>query len=90
MIEVLSESNPVARKNHDCMACDFILSTGISGFGYSFSELRAIVKAKRYGYKITKGQKYIRQNNIFDGEIYTFKAIPEIHDICLNHDLYAQ
>ena len=89
-ITVLSESIPTARKDHECMACDFILASGISGFGYSFSELRLIAKAKAKakGYKILKGQKYIRQNNIFDGELYTFKAIPEMHDICIKHELY--
>ena len=89
-ITVLSESRPIARKEHECMACDFILASGINGFGYSFSELSLIVKAKRKGYKISKGDKYIRQNNVFDGELYTFKAIPEMHDICVKYELYEQ
>lgn len=88
MIRVLSESEPVARKPHDCMASGFILAHGVNGNGYSFAELRAIAKAKKNKYKVIKGQKYIRQNNTFDGELYTFKAIPEMHEICLNHELY--
>ena len=87
-VTILSESEPVARKDHNCMASDFILNQGVSGFGYSFSELRIIAKAKKNGYKIIKGQKYIKQNNIQCGDIYTFKAIPEMHEICLNHDHY--
>ena len=87
-ITVLSESNPVARKEHDCCASDFILSTGISGFGYSFAELRVIAKAKANGYKIQKGERYLRQGNVCDGELYTFKAIPAMHDICIRHGLY--
>ncbi len=90
MCVTLSESKPTARKEHNCDACHFILASGINGFGYSFSELRAIAKAKRKGYKILKGDKYIRQNNLFDGELYTFKAIPEMHDICINHGLYEE
>lgn len=51
-------------------------------------EMREIAKAKRNNWQIQIGQQYIRQNNIQDGEIYTFKAIPAIDEICLNHDLY--
>lgn len=87
-IIVLSESEPVARKEHDCVASEFILACGVNGFGYSFSELRAIAKAKKNNFKIVKGQKYIKQNNKADGELYTFKAIPEMHQICLDHDHY--
>ena len=47
MITVLSESKHVARKSHICMASEFILNSGINGFGYSFAELRVIVKAHR-------------------------------------------
>ena len=47
MIEVLSETLPVAIKEYNCMACDFIKNDGISGFGYTFSELRVIAKANR-------------------------------------------
>ena len=88
MITVLSQSTPTATKEHECDACEFILSAGVHGYGYSFSELRLIAKAKRQGYKIQKGQKYLKQKNICDGEIYTFKAMPEIHQICLDHDHY--
>lgn len=87
-VTVLSELTPVARKKHRCMASEFILNYGINGFGYSFSELRSIAKARKNGYKIVKGQKYIRQNNICDNALYTFKAIPEMHEICLKYEHY--
>lgn len=87
-IEVLDHSEPTARKEHNCNACEFILNCGVTGFGYSFSELRLIAKAKKQSFKIAKGQKYIRQRNKFDGQLYTFKAIPEMHQICLDHDHY--
>ena len=47
MIEVLSESTPTARKDHDCMACEFILNNGIDGEGFTRPELRALSKAKK-------------------------------------------
>jgi hypothetical protein len=87
-IQILSHSTPKARKAHRCMASEFILAAGISGFGYSFSELRAIAKAKKNNYRVVKGQRYIKQNNKLDGELYTFKAIPQMHQICLAHDHY--
>jgi hypothetical protein len=89
MIRVISESEPTARKDHDCDSCDWLCN----GFGYvdfSFSDLRNIAKAKKQHWKIKKGQKYQKQINVCDGEIYTFKSIPEIHEICIKHDLYAE
>lgn len=88
MVTVLSESMPKARKSHSCMASEIILAGGINGFGYSFSDLRIIAKAKKNKFQIIKGQEYIRQNNKCDGDIYTFKAIPGMHQICIDHDLY--
>ena len=89
MSELISERKPIARKDHDCMACEFIFSEGVNGFGYSFQELRIIAKAKKNMCKIKKGDKYINQTMRYEGELYTFKAIPEMHLICLNHDLYC-
>ncbi len=89
-VQVLSESTPTARKSHNCDACDFILNGGISGFGYSFAELRLIAKAKKNNFNIVKGQKYINQNNKCMGDIYTFKAIPEMHELCLKYELYDE
>jgi len=88
MIRVITESEPKARRNHCCDACHWILSAGINGMGYSFAELRSIAKAKKNKWRITKGQRYLKQCNVQDGEIRTFKAIPEIHDICIKYDLY--
>ena len=90
MVTVLSESMPTARKSHICSACEWVVAHGVDGMGFSFAEKREIVKAKRNKWNIVKGQKYIRQSNIQDGELYCFKAIPEIHEICLKYDLYEE
>ena len=88
MVTVLSESEPTARKPHYCDACDWLCNYGWNGMGLSFSEMRDVAKAKANKWHIVKGQKYLRQNNVQDGELRTFKAIPEIHAICLAHDYY--
>ena len=88
MIEILSEREPIANKYHDCNACEFILSEWINGFGFTRSELRTLLKARNNKWRIVPGQKYIKQNIKSDDELYTFKAIHDVHDICLKYDLY--
>ncbi|AUG84931.1 hypothetical protein MAELSTROM_11 [Pseudoalteromonas phage Maelstrom] len=87
MIEVISEKEPVARKDHDCMACEWI-NNSWGNFDFTVSELKVIAKARANGYRIKRGEKYRSQTNKFEGRIYNFKAIPEIDDICLKHDVY--
>jgi len=88
MERVLSESKPKARKNYRCDACDWLFNTDFQEAGLSFAEYRSIVKAKRNGYEIVKGQTYIKQSGVYEGELCTFRAIPEIHDICLEYGFY--
>ena len=87
MSVLLSESSPVARKDHECIACIFIKEM-LSGYGWTFAEYREIAKAKKSGWMIKKGQEYVRQNIIQDGEIFTYKAIPEIHEICIKWGVF--
>lgn len=88
MVEILQETEPVARKRYDCDACLWLLRDGIDGNGYTRTELRAISRARKNNWCIVPGDKYLRQNNKLFGEAYTFKAIPGIHKICVEHDLY--
>ena len=46
MTELISETRPIARKNHDCMASDWIQDIDLTG-ELSFSERRALVMARR-------------------------------------------
>ena len=87
MIEVLSDSTPKARKEYNCMACEWI-NESWGSYKFSVKELREIVKARKNGFKINKGDRYINQRNVYDGRFCTFRAIPEIHEICINHDIY--
>lgn len=86
---ILSESTPIAAKDHRCSACDW-LSEVLHDYEFTFAERREIVKARKNGWMIKKGEEYIVQNNVDCGEFYVFKAIPAIHDICLNYNLYEE
>ena len=78
----------VARKDHACMACEWLLNDGLGNIEFSISEYRQIVKARRNGWKIKKGQKYLHQVCKHDGEIVDFRAIPEINELCWKHEIY--
>ncbi len=87
MMTILSEDSHIAAKDHHCSACEW-LSESLNDYAFTFSERRAIVKARKNRWMIKKGEKYIVQNNVQDGEFYVFKAIPAIHKICIEHDIY--
>ena len=88
-VEILSETKPKARKDYNCMACEWFNNSGyIAEEELTKEELAAYKKAEDSNFEIKKGEEYIRQNNKYDGEIYTFRAIPEMHEICIKYDLY--
>jgi hypothetical protein len=88
MPELINESYPTARKDYNCAACERLRDV-LGDKEFTISEYREIVKAKRQNWKIKKGQKYFRQV-LTDGEIYTWRAIPEIDQICRDHNLYKE
>lgn len=89
-MQVISDSTPIARKDHRCDACDWLINAGVTDLGLSFGEYREVVKAKRNGWKIKKGQRYFKQVNIYDGEFGVFKGIPAITEICQKYDLFRE
>jgi hypothetical protein len=89
MIEVISESKPVARKKYRCDACEYVLNEVNQGT-FTIAEYRLIVAAKRNGYAIVPGQQYIKQFNKDGGDTYTFRGIPAMHDLCVKYDLYPE
>jgi len=87
MIECLHEKIVVASKGYNCMAARWI---DPYRNGLSFTELRAYVKAKKNSFKIKKDDKMYRGTMVDNGEIYDFIAIPELNEICIKHDFYAE
>lgn len=89
MIRVIQDTNPKANRDHDCESCTWLLNSCILLEGeLTFSEYRDVVKAKRNKWKIKKGEIYNKQVNVYEGEIYTFKSIPAIVNICHKYDLF--
>lgn len=89
MATLISEQTPIAKKDYECMASLFLDGVGRPDFFDCISDYRAYIKARNNGFKVRKGEKYIRQFcRDSGGDTYTFIAIPEIHEICLKYDLY--
>lgn len=64
---ILSEKVLIANEDHHDNGGDFIGNDldSIIDLGLLFSELRSIASLKANNWKIKKGQKYIRQANVF-------------------------
>lgn len=88
MVETLSQSKPVARKRYNCEASYWLRENGIDRGMLTFAELRAVAKAKANNYCIMPGEQHICQNNKMDGVLYSFRAIPAIHAICIRLEIY--
>lgn len=88
MTQLISQKEPVARKNYRCMAYDWIKDQGWAEGDYTLEEAKAIEQMKGRGGMIEKGEKYIRQFCVNGGDSWTWKANKEMHDICLKYDMY--
>lgn len=80
-----------ARKDYRDDSAEFIIDCLADirrGGCLSFSELRSVARLKANNWKILKGQLYERQFNEMDGNIYTFRTLPDILKLCLKHKLY--
>lgn len=83
-----------ARKTYGCNGCEAIHQYGsfqqfCDEFKPSFSEMRMLVRVKKNGFKIHPGQPYIKQfNSDGYGLVWTYRSIPEIHNLCIKYKLY--
>ena len=86
MRKITREYNSIARNDYPCNALECLQDHDIASFDYS--DRRALVEVRRNGWKIKKGQKHLVQFNCFDGRVCKFRAIPEVHAICIKYDAY--
>jgi len=62
MDELIHETTHTARKQYDCMACEWLFNNlGDYWDEMTYSEKKAAVRAMQQGEKILPGQKYVRQ-----------------------------
>jgi len=87
-VTVLRDSNPKASKSYNCDASDWILNDGRGWSEYTWSERKALVLARKNKWRIQKGDKYLYQVNVCYGDFNIFRAIPDLHDICVKYDMY--
>jgi len=99
MAELIEERIVKARKVHDCMAWIWIEYINPCDLGEvkngkwvkDWKALRAYVEFGKWGNgKIKPGQKYLMQKQYDSSgrKWSTFRAIPELHEICLKYDVY--
>lgn len=87
MTDLLRELNPKARKNYPCQASEWIFNM-FEPEDFTFSEKRDLVRARRNGFKIHKGEDYTYQSLVDAGEFSTFRAITALHEMCIKYDIY--
>lgn len=94
MSRTISTSEPIARKNYGCDACIWISEEGLHRDEYfmkylTFAEKRAIAKAHLNGWRVMKGEKHLQATIVScEGKLVSWRAIPEIHQLCKDHEIY--
>ena len=84
--EVYTETRPVARKNYNCNAIEYIEHNDNDYFGFTEEEIRMIERVRLKG--IEKGNKYIKVEGKWDGDWVTFRADIGIDRLCHKYDIY--
>jgi len=82
-------TKPKARKDYHCCAWEWLADCDWSEFDQlTFSERKAIVRAKRNNFMIKRGDIYTKTTGKYEGEFVVFRAIPELNAICKKYDIY--
>ena len=88
MAQIIRETRPKARKQYQCDACSIFNERGELK-DLTIDEKDDYLKAQSNGFMILPGETYIKQF-IKDDEVFTFRAIPAIFDICVEHGLFDE
>ena len=90
MAQLISETRPKARKQYQCDACSIFNDYWDADYlGLTADEREDYLKAEASDFMILPGETYIKQV-IKDDEVFTFRAIPAIFDICVKYDLFDE
>lgn len=101
MNTVLKKGYVKARKNyHTDSGCYFDFARYPREDGYRISEFKdlgmtdedvqTILEADKRKFRIEVGELHYSQTEVYDGELYSFRAPKGIHEICVKYDLYTE
>lgn len=95
MNKILKEKLHKAKKDYVCSACYILLSADsfenlCTNYDLTPEEVESFTKAKENNFMIKKGETYLYQVGIYDGDFYSAKAIPEIDEICVKRGFYNE
>jgi hypothetical protein len=93
MVENIESGSFVARKKHRDSSWDYICewfsyNRPFVKEGPTFAQYRALVSLKQNRGFILPGQRYNWQRNKMDGNLFTWKSLPEIEQICKQFNVY--
>ena len=94
MDTLLTNETRKARKDHCCDASHWLGDVSLDidyltqEYGLDENEISDLKLAERNKWHIKKGDKYLYQTGIFEGEMSTFKAIHAVDDICQKYEIY--
>lgn len=89
MDRLLSEKIVTARKKYACDACYWWLQSGLTADDLNSDDQRLMLKAAEAdNWKILKGQQYLRQTGVQDGEMITYRARVGMNSICIDLDMF--
>lgn len=86
----ISDTIRTARNDHNSDCYEYLDESDYMHYGLTFTEYRQVITAKRKGWKILKGEKYIDRFGTWEGEICKQKIIPEIDHILHKYDMYQE
>lgn len=76
-----------ARKNYDCQACEWVINC-LDISDLTDEEIKLYETAKSEGFKVLKGQEYLKISGKWEGDFSVFRARPEIEKLCQKYNLY--
>ena len=96
MTYIIKDTRPKAKNEYFCDACFTINANfgGIRGFAgevsLTIAERRALILARRAGFKIKAGETYVCQYNTDGGKPFAYRAIPAVHEIALKYECFTE
>lgn len=88
--EFVTTTYPVARKEYRCEASDWILNCGLGEDDFSPEHWDLIEKARLEKWKIIPGTQYVKAEGKWEGDFTVYRARKDLHQICLDYDLYQE